>query len=83
MLFVALIFVVVGLIFSLVLLLGALVLTVVGTVPLMLRDRHSRSLFQGATALVAWARGRAAGRHTSTARPPGPPGPPGPSAGRQ
>jgi hypothetical protein len=62
-LFVGLIFVVLGLMFSLVVSLGAAVLTVAAIGPLMVRDRHNRNLFQRATARIAWARGRSAGQH--------------------
>ena len=62
-LFVGLIFVVLGLMFSLVVSLGAAVLTVAAIGPLMVRDRHNRNLFQRATARIAWARGRAGGQH--------------------
>ena len=71
-LFVGLIFVVLGLMFSLVVSLGAAVLTVAAIGPLMVRDRHNRNLFQRATARIAWARGvLAASTSTAPARWPG------------
>ena len=62
-LFVGLVFIVLGFMFSLVLSLSAAVLTVMAIVPLMVRDRHNRNLFR---ALRHEWRGAGAARQAST-----------------
>jgi hypothetical protein len=44
---------------------GAIVLVLLGAalVPLLIRDRHGRTLLQTSIARIAWARGRRAGQH--------------------
>ena len=56
-LFVGLVLIVLGFMFSLLLSLAAAVLTVMAIVPLIVRDRHNRNLFQRATAGLAWGKG--------------------------
>ena len=62
-LFAGLLAVVVGLMVSILLALALALMTAVALVPLMVKDRHNRNIFQRVTARLAWAKGRSAGQH--------------------
>src|ERR1700735_1979177 len=62
-LFGGLVLIVVGFMLTLYISMAAALVTVALLGPMMVKDRHHRTLFQNASARVPWATGRSAGRH--------------------